>query len=262
MTIQDKFADLQSRGEKALVCFFTAGDQPLDDLPDIVAMLESSGADIVEIGLPFSDPFGEGPTIQNSSQRALENGASLTKILAAMSNCKVSIPLVTMGYYNPILRYGLDAFAKRSREVGATGTIVSDLVPDEATDWDKACQKNGLETIYLVAPTSTEQRIQQVTAQSTGFVYIVSRTGVTGTESVVPTEISGLVRKVKSLTDKPACVGFGISTPAHVRLVCQEADGAVVGSAIVSMLHKHWANPNERKLISDYIRSLKAATAI
>ena len=144
MTIQDKFADLRSRGEKALVCFFTAGDQPLEDLPDIVLLLESSGADIVEIGLPFSDPFGEGPTIQDSSQRSLENGSSLTKILDAIANCKASIPLVTMGYYNPILRFGLDAFATRSRGVGATGTIVNDLVPDEATDWDKACEKTGL----------------------------------------------------------------------------------------------------------------------
>ena len=261
MTIKEKFVDLQFRGEKALVCFFTAGDQPLEDLPEIVALLESSGADIIEIGLPFSDPFGEGPTIQDSSQRSLENGASTTKILAAIANCKASIPLVTMGYYNPILRFGLGAFAKRSHEVGATGTIVNDLVPDEAADWDEACKKNGLETIYLVAPTSTDERILQVTSQSTGFVYVVSRTGVTGAESVVPPEVSGLVRKVKDLTNKPVCVGFGISTPAHVNLVCHEADGAVVGSAIVAMLHKHWSKPNERNLISDYVKALKTATS-
>ncbi len=260
MTIQDKFAALRSSGEKALICFFTAGDQPLDDLPAIITLLEESGADIIEIGLPFSDPFGEGLTIQGSSQRALDNGATLTKILDAIGNCQTSIPLVTMGYYNPILRFGLREYAEASIKAGVTGTIVSDLVPDEAHDWDAACRANNLETIYLVAPTSTDARITQVTSQSTGFVYVVSRTGVTGAESEVPPEISGLVRKVKALTTKPACVGFGISTPDHVRLVCQEADGAVVGSAIVSMLHKHWGHPEERSKIREYVRSLKAAT--
>jgi tryptophan synthase alpha chain len=256
MTIQSKFKSLSQNGEKALVCFFTAGDQPLEDLPEIA----SSGADVIEIGIPFSDPFGEGPTIQDSSQRALENGATLGKILDAIALCKVEIPLVTMGYYNPVLRFGLEAFVKRCIEVGSTGTIVSDLVPDEATAWDSACSTGGLETIYLVAPTSTDVRINQVARQSTGFVYVVSRTGVTGAESAVPIEISGLVRNVKSLTDKPVCVGFGISTPAHVKLVCEEADGAVVGSAIVSMLHKYWSNPTERHLISGFVKSLKAAT--
>ena len=215
---------------------------------------------MIEIGIPFSDPFGEGPTIQDSSQRALEHGATLSKILDSIAECSVNIPLVTMGYYNPILRFGLEAFAIRSSEVGSTGTIVSDLVPDEAAPWESACTAVGLETIYLVAPTSTEDRINQVANQSTGFVYVVSRTGVTGAESAVPMEISGLVRKVKSLTEKPVCVGFGISTPIHVKLVCEEADGAVVGSGIVSMLYKHWANPDERLLISDYVKSLKAAT--
>ncbi|MBS1702008.1 MAG: tryptophan synthase subunit alpha [Armatimonadetes bacterium] len=261
MTIHDKFSELRQRGEKALVCFFTAGDQPLEDLPAIVALLESSGADVIEIGIPFSDPFGEGPTIQASSQRALDQGVTLTGILEAIAKCNASIPLVTMGYYNPILRFGLDDFAKKSKEVGSTGTIVSDLVPDEAGEWDKACAANGIETIYLVAPTSTDERINQVAGQSTGFVYVVSRTGVTGAESAVPPEISQLVRKVKALTDKPACVGFGISTPDHVRLVCREADGAVVGSAVVAKLHQHWGHPDERSKIAEYIRSLKDATA-
>lgn len=259
MTIQEKFADLSRKGQKALVCFFTAGDQPLEELPEVVSLLAASGADIIEIGIPFSDPFGEGPTIQASSQRALDNGATLTSILDAISKCKSDIPLVTMGYYNPILRFGLSEFAQKSKAVGSTGTIVSDLVPDEAEAWDKACAANGLETIYLVAPTSTDERIRQVTSQSTGFVYIVSRTGVTGAESAVPPEISTLVKKVKSQTDKPACVGFGISTPEHVRLVCQEADGAVVGSAIVSML-QHWSEPDGRERIAAFVKSLKAAT--
>jgi tryptophan synthase alpha chain len=260
MTIQDKFSALKANSEKALVCFFTAGDQPLDDLPKIVSFLADNGADVIEIGLPFSDPFGEGPTIQDSSQRSLENGTTLSKVLDSIADCGATVPLVTMGYFNPILRFGLDNFAARSREVGVTGTIVSDLVPDEAAEWDVACEKQKLETIYLVAPTSTNERIVQVTSQSTGFVYVVSRTGVTGAESAVPIEISSLVKKVKNLTAKPVCVGFGISTPEHVKLVCEEADGAVVGSGIVSMLHKHWNNLDERHLIGEYVRSLKAAT--
>ncbi len=260
MTIQDKFSALKASGEKALVCFFTAGDQPLDDLPKIVSYLAENGADVIEIGLPFSDPFGEGPTIQDSSQRSLENGTTLSKVLDSIALCGASIPLVTMGYFNPILRFGLEKFAIRSKEVGATGTIVSDLVPDEADVWDEVCDRQELETIYLVAPTSTSERILQVAKQSTGFVYVVSRTGVTGAESAVPIEISSLVKKVKNLTTKPVCVGFGISTPEHVRLVCEEADGAVVGSGIVSMLHKHWNDIDERHLIGEYVRSLKAAT--
>ncbi|MEI7984454.1 MAG: tryptophan synthase subunit alpha [Armatimonadota bacterium] len=260
MTIQDKFSALKANGEKALVCFFTAGDQSLEDLPKIVSYLTENGADVIEIGLPFSDPFGEGPTIQDSSQRSLENGTTLTKVLDAIAECRIAIPLVTMGYFNPILRFGLDKFAAKSKEVGVTGTIVSDLVPDEANVWDEVCEQEDLETIYLVAPTSTSERIQQVTNQSTGFVYVVSRTGVTGAESAVPIEISSLVKKVKDLTHKPVCVGFGISTPEHVRLVCKEADGAVVGSGIVTMLHKHWNNLDERHLIGEYVRSLKDAT--
>lgn len=260
MTISEKFAELKSRGEKALVCFFTAGDQPLDELPSIVALLEENGADIIEIGIPFSDPFGEGPTIQASSQRALDHGASLSAIMGAISQCKASIPLVTMGYYNPILRFGLEEFAIKSHEVGSAGTIISDLVPDEAKAWDDASKAAGIETIYLVAPTSTDQRIHEVANQTTGFVYVVSRTGVTGAESSVPPEVSGLVKKVKSLTDKPACVGFGISTPDHVRMVCQEADGAVVGSALVSLLHKKWGTEEGKLEIAAFVRELKKAT--
>lgn len=257
-TLTNKFADLKSKGEKALICFFTAGDQPLEDLPEIVAMLEAAGADMIEIGIPFSDPFGEGPTIQASSQRALDSGVTPDLILEAIGKCKSNIPLVTMGYYNPVLRKGLDSFAAASRNFGVTGTIISDLVADEGDEWDAASSQNQLETIYLVAPTSSEKRIQEVAARSTGFVYVVSRTGVTGAENAVPLEVSGLVNRCKELTDKSVCVGFGISTPEHVKMVCQSADGAVVGSVIVKMLHEKW--DSDRESISNFVRSLKEAT--
>ncbi|HLO98146.1 MAG TPA: tryptophan synthase subunit alpha [Fimbriimonas sp.] len=260
MTLEQKFTELKASGGKALVCFLTAGDQPLSDLPAIISLLAESGADVVEVGIPFSDPFGEGPTIQASSQRALDNGANVRTILDAIAKCDVNIPIVTMGYYNPMLRMGLEDFARASKRAGVTGTIVSDLVPDEADSWNTACLETELETVYLVAPTSTDERISQVAGMTTGFVYVVSRTGVTGTESSVPTDVQGLVAKVKSLTSKPACVGFGISTPEHVRMVCQVADGAVVGSSLVKMLHENWGTPSGSEKIREYVSSLKEAT--
>jgi tryptophan synthase alpha chain len=260
MTPSQRFAELNSKGEKALVCFFTAGDQPLADLPKIVGELIENGADLVEIGIPFSDPFGEGPTIQASSQRALDAGTTPEAILDAIALCPQTVPLIPMGYYNPVLRMGLEEFARRSASAGCSGTIISDLVPDEASAWDAASLANGLETIYLVAPTSTQSRIEQVCAQTTGFVYAVSRTGVTGAERAVPPEVHHLIASVRARTSKPVAVGFGISTPEHVRMVCETADGAVVGSAIVSLLHKSWGTPGAAAELGTLIRSLKAAT--
>ncbi len=258
--LNQRFEDLRNRGEKALILFLTAGDQPLDQLPAIVEALREGGADIVEIGLPFSDPFGEGPTIQASSQRSLANGTTPQAILEAVGNIYADVALVTMGYYNPVLRYGLEEFAQTSAKVGATGTIISDLVPDESDAWCSASDKAGIGTIFLIAPTSTEQRIQEVAERTTGFVYVVSRTGVTGAENQVPTDVTGLVQRVKALTDRPVAVGFGISKPEHVKMVCQVADGAVVGSFLVDLLHREWDNGAGRNKIIDAVRRLKEAT--
>jgi len=260
LTLTQKFDELRARNERALVLFLTAGDQPLSELPAILETLTEGGADVIEVGIPFSDPFGEGPTIQASSQRSLENGTSARAILDAIQSVSLPIPVVTMGYYNPILRMGLKDFAKRSAAAGIAGTIVSDLIPDESDDWGAACAEAGLETIFLVAPTSTDARIQSVAARSTGFVYAVSRTGVTGAENQVPAEIGDLIAKVRSLTDKPVCVGFGVSSPAHVKLVCQTADGAVVGSALVKLLHERWDDGKGRTEILNFVRGLKEAT--
>jgi len=262
ISLADKFAQLHAEGGKALVLFFTAGDQPLDQLPDILSALEEGGADVIEVGIPFSDPFGEGPTIQASSQRSLDNGSTPTAILEAIGNAKVNVPIVTMGYYNPVLRTGLDVFAKLSKQAGVSGTIVSDLVPDESYEWCEASRKAGIETIFLAAPTSTPERIEQVANRSTGFVYIVSRTGVTGAENSVPADVNGLVSRVKALTDKPVCVGFGISKPEHVKMVCSIADGAVIGSFLVNLLHNEWDNGNGRATIVDAVRVLKSATRV
>jgi len=259
-TLESRFSDLRARNERALIVFLTAGDQPLVELPAIMSALEEGGADAIEVGIPFSDPFGEGPTIQASSQRALDRGVSAANILATLREVRVDIPVVTMGYYNPVLRFGLREFAQASRAAGVTGTIISDLVPDEADAWCSASEAEGLETIFLVAPTSTPQRMDDVAHRSTGFVYAVSRTGVTGAERAVPPEVRGLVSEVKRRTMKPVCVGFGISSPDHVRMVCEVADGAVVGSALVNLLHQEWNGGAGRTKVVEFVRSLKAAT--
>jgi tryptophan synthase alpha chain len=249
---------LREKKEAALVLFITAGDQPLEDLPELLCLLQDAGADVIEVGVPFSDPFGEGPTIQQSSQRALERGVTPTTILRTIKDSGVSVPLVTMGYYNPVLRLGLENYARLSSESGSSGTIVSDLVPDESDPWCAACAANSIDTIFLVAPTSSETRIRQVAERSTGFVYVVSRTGVTGAENQVPEDVGALVQKVRSLTDKPVCVGFGVSNPEHVRRVCRFADGAVVGSALVKLLHESW--PQDKPRIQTFVSELKSAT--
>ena len=259
-TIASRFDLLRQREEKALVLFLTAGDQPLEELPAIVGALAEGGADIIEIGIPFSDPFGEGPTIQASSQRALDRGVNARKILEAVQKTTVGLPIVTMGYYNPVLRFGLTKFAEESSEAGVSGTIISDLVPDEADAWCAASVASGIDTIFLVAPTSTEARIDEVCQRTTGFVYAVSRTGVTGAENQVPPDVAGLVERIKSKTDKPVCVGFGISTPEHVRMVCQVADGAVVGSYLVNLLHSEWKGGEGRDKVIAAVQELKAAT--
>ena len=240
--------------------FFTAGDQPLDDLPGILDTLTEGGADVIEVGIPFSDPFGEGPTIQSSSQRSLDAGATPTKILQAIASASPQAPVVTMGYYNPILRFGLREFTHASRMAGVCGTIVSDLIPDESDAWCDASAAEGIDTIFLVAPTSTEERISEVSRRSTGFVYAVSRTGVTGAENQVPQDVSTLVELVQGLTDRPVCVGFGISKPEHVRMVCEVADGAVVGSFLVDLLHREWDSGRGRDKIIRAVRELKKAT--
>ncbi len=240
--------------------FVTAGDQPLSELPAIMDALVEGGADVIELGIPFSDPFGEGPTIQASSQRALDAGVTPSAILEALSAWRGSVPVVTMGYYNPVLRTGLAAFARASKEAGASGTIISDLIPDESDAWCAASLQADLDTIFLVAPTSTSTRIEQVVQRTTGFVYAVSRTGVTGAENQVPVDVESLVSRIRALTDKPVCVGFGISKPEHVRMVCQVADGAVVGSFLVDLLQREWQGGEGRAKIVAAIRELKAAT--
>lgn len=258
--IQSTFARLKERGEKALIPFVTAGDPDLDQLPSILQTLEEAGADLVEVGIPFSDPIADGPTIQAASQRALDRGVTPPAVLEAIQKAGLEIPVIAMGYLNPMVRRGLDAFAQDAKEAGVSGIIVCDLTPDpESKPWNTAALKAGLDTIYLAAPTSTDDRLSKVAVASTGFIYAVSRTGVTGAGTQAPPEVKGLVEKLRSLSEKPICVGFGISKPDHVRMVCEVADGAVVGSSLVDLLHLAWDSGKGRSLIFEKIRALKDA---
>lgn len=258
--LSDRFEQLKARKERALVLFVTAGDPPIEQLPDLLAALQEGGADAIELGIPFSDPIADGPTIQASSQRALERGITPTAILEALSSVKLDVPVVLMGYYNPMLRFGLEAYAKRAKTSGASGTIICDITPDEAADWVKVSAESGLDNIFLAAPTSTDERLNAVCAASSGFVYAVSRTGVTGALDSLPAEVESLVGRLKARTDLPVCVGFGISKPEHVRTICQLADGAVIGSWLVNWLDKNWDNGKGKAALVAEIRSLKDGT--
>lgn len=240
--------------------FVTAGDPSLEELPEILTALQDAGADVLEVGVPFSDPIADGPTIQASSQRALDRGVTPRGVLEALRKVELRIPVVLMGYYNPILRLGLRNFAEDAKAAGASGVIVSDLTPEEAGDWTAASRSAGLDTIFLAAPTSTDQRLDAVCEAATGFVYAVSRTGVTGASHSLPPEAIALVARLRARTDTPICVGFGISRPDHVRDVCAVANGAVVGSWLVDRLATDWGDPVKREALLHDVRALKEAT--
>ena len=257
--LADRFSWLKERGEKALICYFTAGDPSLEALHEIVTTLDSAGADVIEIGMPFSDPIADGPTIQASSQRALDRGVTPKAVLEAISRVKATVPLVLMGYTNPVYRWGFRNFARDAKVAGLSGTILSDLTPEESDDWIEASRNAGLDTIFLAAPTSTDARLDSVCSRASGFVYAVSRTGVTGAASQAPPEVKELVSRIKGRTKLPVCVGFGISKPEHVRMVCDVADGAVVGSWLVDLLASSWKDGLGRTEVIERVADLKRA---
>jgi tryptophan synthase alpha chain len=241
------------------VLFVTAGDPGIGELPAVLETLASAGADVIEVGLPFSDPIADGPVIQASSQRALDRGTKTSDVLAALRGFDRA-PVVLMGYMNPILRRGLERFAREASEAGVAGTIVCDLTPDDADDWLRASREAGLDTVFLAAPTSTEARLARVCEASTGFVYAVSRTGVTGAALEAWGEARDLVGRLRGKTRLPVCVGFGVSGPADVREVCSFADGAIVGSRLVELLAERWDGGRGREEVASWVRGLKAAT--
>jgi tryptophan synthase alpha chain len=202
--------------------------------------LAEAGADIIELGVPFSDPVADGPTIQRASERALKSGTTLEKILAIVREIRRSseVPIVLFSYYNPVLQMGLDKFASTAADAGADGVLITDLTPEEAADYRRAVSARGLDTIFLAAPTSTDARLAKIAACSSGFLYVVSRTGVTGAKDSLSEDLPALLRRARAVTKLPIAVGFGISLPGHVSILGGLADAAVVGSALVSDIER------------------------
>jgi tryptophan synthase alpha chain len=261
--LSERFAALKARGEKALVCFVTAGDPSAEKTVEVVTALAEAGVDAVEVGFPFSDPLADGPSIQASSQRSLDGGMTVAKALECLGAIRKNapeLPLVVMTYYNPILRYGLERYAADAKAAGADAHIVTDLTPEEAGEWKRISAANGLDTVFLLAPTSTLERIAVVAQLSSGFIYCVSRTGVTGAREDIPAELTEVVGTIKAQTETPVCVGFGISKPEHVQRIAAFADGVVVGSALVDLIHRHRDDANLSEAVRSYTSALKAAT--
>lgn len=262
--IADKFASLKASGQSALVCFVTAGDPDVETTRRIVLELERAGADIVELGIPFSDPIADGPSIQAASMRALEAGANVpaTLDLVRAIRGESELPLVLMTYYNPVLKYGVEPFARDAAAAGADGAIVTDLTPEEAGPWKRAADDAGVDTVFLLAPTSTEDRINRAASLGSGFIYCVSRTGVTGARPELAQGVRELVSRIRAGTDMPIVVGFGVSRPEHVREICEYADGAVVGSVLVSLIAEKSGSNDLLGGLRDLISALKSGTKL
>lgn len=235
-----RFATLAREGHKAFIAFVTAGDPSLERTIEVALGLEDAGVDILELGVPFSDPLADGPVIQRASDRALKQGTRLASVLDAVRRIRArsELPLLLFSYVNPLLRYGLDRLATEAAAAGVDGVLVTDLPPEEGGEWMACARRAGIDTVFLAAPTSPETRLKRVADCSRGFVYAVSRTGVTGERDTLSGDAAGLVGRLKALTDTPVALGFGISTPEQVRAAAEVADGVVVGSAIVRFLEE------------------------
>lgn len=237
--LESTFARLKREGRTGFVAFVTTGFPSLDATLEAVPALVEGGADVIELGVPFSDPIGEGPTIQRASFRALENGVTpdvCFEVLRQLRGSGLDVPVILMGYYNPILAYGIEAFCREAADAGADGFIVVDLPPEESGPLRAACAVNGLSIIYLLAPTSTDERIRQVAALASGFIYCLSITGVTGVREDLPEGLPAFIERVRKCSGLPVAVGFGISQRKHFEAVGRIADAAVVGSAIVELM--------------------------
>lgn len=245
----------------ALIPYITAGDPGLSQTERLVLTFAENGADIVELGVPFSDPLADGPTIQRASERSLKKGTTLRRILAVVEKIreKSGVPIILMSYYNPILKMGLNAFAKRAVTAGVDGVIIPDLPPEEAGGWIKSARSAKLATIFLIAPTSTEERIQKIARVSRGFIYYVSLTGVTGVRKNLQQDVRQRLNLIRRFTKLPLCVGFGISKPEHVRQLAKGAGGVIVGSALVNLIEQS-RSMDLHINVGRFIQSLKKET--
>jgi tryptophan synthase alpha chain len=259
--IADTFARLRQDGRPGLVTYTTAGDPDLPRSGEILRALARAGADVLEVGVPFSDPLADGPVIQRATERALAAGGSLRASLDLVRSVRVDLttPIVLFSYANPILRMGLDVFAVRAGEAGVDGVLLLDLPIEEADGFRDTLSRAGIDTIFLLSPTTTDARIRKAASLGRGFLYGISRLGVTGARDQVATGAEAMVRRIRSMTDLPIALGFGISRPEHVAEVGSYADAAVVGSALVALIAQHSASPDLIEQIEQYVGSLRAA---
>ena len=257
--IQTRFEEIRKANRKALVTFVTAGDPDLESTRRIFAVIEKSGADIVELGVPFSDPLADGPVIQASSQRSLKSGTSLKKIIRLVADIRKDsqLPIVLMTSFNPVFVYGQQQFVVDTLQAGVDGVIIPDLPPEESGPFEAYADQKGLDMIYLLAPTSTEKRIQIITERSRGFIYYISLTGTTGVRTSLASGIGKKVAAIKQTAKLPVLVGFGISGPEQAKNAAEISDGVIVGSAIVKLIEQN-SNPEERdKKVSEFVAGIK-----
>lgn len=257
--IESVFSQLKVRGEKALIPFITAGDPDLATTARLIPVLAKAGADVIELGVPFSDPMADGPTIQAASERALATGVTQGKILAMVADVRreTEVPIVLMGYYNPVFRYGAERFARDAAAAGVDALLIVDLPPEESAEIADDLQAAGLDLITLLAPTTPPERMRRLAAAARGYLYYVSMTGVTGARKISPEEIRSAVTELKSMTDIPVGVGFGITTAEDASRVGEFADGVVVGSALVKLINENADDPELPVKVAGFISELK-----
>ena len=256
--IDDAFTQLKHEGRKGFIPFITAGDPDLTTTEQILIELAHAGATVIELGVPFSDPMADGPVIQRASERALKNTFGLDDLLAMVARARTQIdtPIILFSYFNPLLQFGLKRLAQRARSSGIDGVLVTDLTPEESGEVEAELRAHGLDMIFLVAPTSTDERLKLIAKHASGFVYAVSRAGVTGTRETVSGEAEKLVTRMREFTSLPIAVGFGISTVEQVRDVQRYADAVVVGSAIVAEMERLGNAPDVAQRIGEFTRAL------
>ncbi|HEY3129091.1 MAG TPA: tryptophan synthase subunit alpha [Acidobacteriota bacterium] len=261
--IADVFNKCRDEGRKAFIPFLAAGDPDLPTSVRALQALDRAGADIIELGIPFSDPIADGPIIQASYQRALSNGVSLEKTLARLSHLHLNAPLLLFTYLNPVIQFGLDRLARQATAAGIDGVLMSDLTPEEAEGYLEPFRSNRIDTVFLAAPTTTEARLHKILACSTGFLYLIARTGVTGKQTTLDAGTQQQIQMIRRHSLLPVAIGFGMRTPADVRLAAELADAVVVGSAIVEKLHEVVSEPeweqNFERYISEFVKSTKTS---
>ena len=257
------FAALKQEGKKGFIPFITAGDPDLETTRDLILELDRVGATVIELGVPFSDPMADGPVIQRASERALRHNFGLAEILQTIAEARkqTRVPIVLFSYFNPLLQFGIEKLAREAEHAGVDGILVTDLAPEEAGRFAAMLRAHEIDMIFLVAPTSTDERLKMVAERASGFIYAVSRTGVTGAQAEMSVEAEKLVSRVRQFSDLPVAVGFGISKPDQVADVWRYADAAVVGSAIVGEIEKAQSAAEAVSMVSRFARELIAARA-